>query len=79
MRASALTKDLTQQGQAKRDENTTEDPDKIIDFSDRQALLDNVEKLKNVTDKLIYAVNVLIPPRRLEYRFICQCNPCYKS
>ena len=70
LRASALTKDLTKQGQAKRDENTTEDPDKIIDLSDRQTLLDNIEKLKNVTDKLIYAVNVLIPPRRLEYRFV---------
>ena len=39
-------------------------------MSDRQTLLDNLEKLKNVTDKLIYAVNVLIPPRRLEYRFV---------
>jgi hypothetical protein len=70
LRASALTKDLTKQGQAKRDENTTDDPDKIIDLSDRQALIDNVGKLTNVTDKLIYAVNVLIPPRRLEYRFV---------
>ena len=70
LRISTLTKDLTKQSQAKRDDNTTEDPDKIIDLSDRQVLLDNIKKLKNVSDKLIYAVNVLIPPRRLEYRFV---------
>ena len=70
LRISTLTKELTKQSQAKRDDNTTDDPDKIIDLSDRQALLDNVEKLPNITDKLIYALNVLIPPRRLEYRFV---------
>ena len=69
LRITTLAKDQTKQGQAKRDENTTEDPDKIIDLSDRQTLLNNIEKLPNITDKLIYAVNVLIPPRRLEYRF----------
>jgi len=70
LKISTLTKELTKQSQAKRDDNTTEDPEKIIDLSDRQVLLDNVKKLKNVGDKLIYAVNVLIPPRRLEYRFV---------
>jgi len=70
LRISSLSKDLTKQSQAKRDDNTTEDPDKIIDLSDRQALLENIKKLTNISDKLIYAVNVLIPPRRLEYRFV---------
>ena len=67
---STLAKDQTKQGQAERDENATEDPDKIIDFSDRQAFLDNIEKLPNITDKTFYAVNVLKPPHRLEYRFV---------
>lgn len=70
LRISTLAKDQTKQSQAKRDENTTEDPDKIIDLSNRQVLLKNIDKLPNITDKLIYAVNVLIPPRRLEHRFV---------
>ena len=44
--------------------------EKIIDLSNRKVLLENIDKLKNMTDKLIYASNVLIPPRRLENRFI---------
>ena len=52
MRISSLSKDLTKQSQAKRDDNTTENPDKIIDLSDRQALLDNIKKLTNISDKL---------------------------
>ena len=70
MRITTLTKNLSKQSQDKRDDNTTEDINKIIDLSDRQALLDNIDKLPNITDKLIYALNVLIPPRRLEYRFV---------
>ena len=70
LKITTLAKNLTKDIQSKRDENTTDDPDKIIDVSDRQALLDNIEKLPNITDKLIYGLNVLIPPRRLEYRFV---------
>ena len=70
LRITTLTKNLSKQSQDKRDDNTTDDIDKIIDLSDRQALLDNIDKLPNITDKLIYALNVLIPPRRLEYRFV---------
>ena len=70
LRITTLTKNLSKQSQDKRDDNTTEDINKIIDLSDRQALLDNIDKLPNITDKLIYALNVLIPPRRLEYRFV---------
>ena len=70
LRITTLAKNQTKEGQAKRDENITDEPDKIIDLSDRQALLDNVEKLTNITHKLIYALNVLIPARRLEYRFV---------
>ena len=65
-----MAKKISKESQYKRGEGIVDDPDKIIDLSDRQTLLDNIEKLKNVTDKLIYAVNVLIPPRRLEYRFV---------
>lgn len=70
LKITTLAKNLTKDIQSKRDENTTDDPDKIIDMSNRQALLDNIEKLPNIKDKLIYALNVLIPPRRLEYRFV---------
>ena len=69
LRITTLTKNLSKQSQNKRDENVT-DIDKIIDLSNRQALLDNIDKLPNITDKLIYALNVLIPPGRLEYRFV---------
>ena len=70
LRITTLTKELTKENQAKRDDNIADDPDKIIDLSDRKQLLENIEKLPNISDKLIYAVNVLIPPRRLEYRFV---------
>ena len=70
LKITTLAKNLTKDIQSKRDENTTDDPNKIIDVSNRQALLDNIEKLPNIKDKLIYALNVLIPPRRLEYRFV---------
>ena len=79
LRITTLAKDHTKQGQAKRDENTTEDPDKIIDLSDRQTLLNNIEKLPNINDKLIYAVNVLIPPKRLEYRFVILTDETNKN
>ena len=36
----------------------------------KQAILDSIKKLPNITDKSIYALNTLMPPRRLEYRFV---------
>jgi hypothetical protein len=56
--------------ESKRDENINSNPDKIIDLSNRKVLLENIDKLSNINDKLIYAINVLIPPRRLENRLI---------
>ena len=38
----------------------------ITDFSN-ETLLNNVEKLDDINDKLIYALYTFIPPRRLEY------------
>jgi hypothetical protein len=38
----------------------------ITDFSN-ETLLNNVEKLDDINNKLIYALYTLIPPRRLEY------------
>ena len=70
LKITTLAKDQTKQGQAIRDLNETDEPEKIIDLSNRQTILDNIQKLPNITDKLIYALNTLIPPRRLEYRFV---------
>jgi hypothetical protein len=70
LKITTLAKTLSKQSQDKRDENIADDPNKIIDLSNRQALLDNIKSLPNITDKLIYALNTLIPPRRLEYRFV---------
>lgn len=70
LKITTLAKTLSKQSQDKRDENIADDPNKIIDLSNRQALLDNIKSLPNMTDKLIYALNTLIPPRRLEYRFV---------
>ena len=70
LKITTITKNLTKQTQDKRDENIAEDPSKIIDLSNREQLLENIKTLPNITDKLIYALNTLIPPRRLEYRFV---------
>ena len=70
LKTTTLTKNLSKQSQDKRDENIADDPDKIIDVSNRDQLLENIKSLPNITDKLIYALNTLIPPRRLEYRFV---------
>jgi hypothetical protein len=70
LKITKLSKQINQITEDKRDENITTNPEKIIDLSDKKALLDNIDKLGNINDKLIYAINVLIPPRRLENRFI---------
>ena len=56
LKITTLAKDQTKQGQAIRDLNETDEPEKIIDLSNRQTILDNIQKLPNITDKLIYAL-----------------------
>ena len=51
---------LSKQNQDKRDENIIDDPNKIIDLSDRNQIIKNIELLPNITDKLIYSLNTLI-------------------
>ena len=63
-----ITKNLSKKSQDKRDENIVDD--KIIDLSDRNKILKNIKSLPNITDKLIYGLNTLIAPRRLENRFV---------
>lgn len=70
MRISKLTKQVRQDIDDKRDENVNDKPEKIIDLSNRQELLNNAYKLENVNDVMIYAIQILIPPRRLENRLI---------
>lgn len=70
LKISKLSKQINQITEDKRDENVNTHPEKIIDLSNRKVLLDNLDKLNNINDKLIYAINVLIPPRRLENRLI---------
>ena len=60
LKISKLSKQINQITEDKRDENINTNPEKIIDLSDRKALLDNIDKLDNINDKLIYAINVLI-------------------
>jgi hypothetical protein len=40
---------------------------KIINNYNEDILLNNIEKLTNIEDKIIYGLYTLIPPRRLEY------------
>jgi len=44
-----------------------ENKNKIITDFSNETLLNNVEKLDDINDKLIYALYTFIPPRRLEY------------
>lgn len=44
-----------------------ENKNKIITDFSNEKLLENIEKLNDINDKLIYALYTLIPPRRLEY------------
>ena len=70
LKITKLAKQLNKEILDTRNENTTEHPEKIIDLSNRQVLLDNIAKLPNITNKLVYAINVLIPTRRLENRLL---------
>jgi len=61
-----ISKDILE----KRGENILNDIDKkkIIDINDKKAIYNNINKLKNIKDKLIYSLYLLFPSRRLEYR-----------
>ena len=69
LKVTTLAKILSKQNQDKRDENL-DDPNKIINLSDRNQIFKFFESLPNITDKLKYGLNTLIAPRRLEYRFV---------
>lgn len=60
---------LTQQYQEKRKDNEIEeaDRDKIIDL-DKSTILNNIKKLNNIKDRLIYGLYCLFPARREEWR-----------
>ena len=60
---------LTQQYQDKRKENEIEeaDKDKIIDL-DKSTILNHIQKLNNIKDRLIYGLYCLFPARREEWR-----------
>lgn len=52
-----------------RDDNFISEEDKkkiITDYSDN-TLLENIEKLDNIFEKMIYGLYTMLPPRRLEY------------
>ena len=57
--------------QEKRDDNELNDNEKerIIPL-DKQTILNGLDKLKNMRDKLIFGLYTLQPCRRLEYRFM---------
>jgi len=52
-----------------RDNNSIKNTEinKIINNYNEDILLNNIEKLTNIEDKIIYGLYTLIPPRRLEY------------
>lgn len=60
---------LTQKYQDKRKDNEIEeaDKDKIIDL-DKSTILNNIKKLNNIKDRLIYGLYCLFPARREEWR-----------
>ena len=47
-----MAKTLSNQSEDKQDENIVDDPNKIIDLSDRNQILKNIELLPNITNKL---------------------------
>jgi len=55
--------------QSKRGNNELDDKDegKIIDLN-REVIISNIEKLKDIEDRLIYGLYTIQPSRRLEYR-----------
>ena len=70
---------LNEAYEAIRDDNVVSDEDaaKIITNYDKDALLENVDKLDKPLHKLLYALYVFTPPRRNEYQNIYIVN--YKS
>ena len=59
---------INKEYELKRNDNTIneEDQNKIVSY-DKEIILNNIEKLENIEDKVIYGVYTLLPPRRLEY------------
>ena len=55
-----------------------ENKNKIITDFSNETLLNNVEKLDDINDKLIYALYTFIPPRRLEYSNLYIINKSQK-
>ena len=72
--------DLNEDYEYTRDDNNVadEDRDKIITDYDMNTLLENVDKLNDLRDKLIYALYTMIPPRRLEYTSIELTTESYR-
>ena len=70
LKINKLYKQMDKQFQDARGENIAKHTDKIIDLSNRQVLLDNIEKLTDINDKTLYAIHTLIHPRRLENRLL---------
>ena len=63
-----------------RDENYISEEDKkkiITDYSD-DTLLENIEKLDNSFEKIIYGLYTMLPPRRLEYQNVYISSQSYK-
>ena len=57
MKITTLAKNLSKQSQDERDENIIDNPNKIIDLSDWNQKLKNIELLLTMTDRLIYGIN----------------------
>ena len=55
-----------------------ENKNKIINDFSNETLLNNIEKLDDINDKLIYALYTFIPPRRLEYANLYIINKSQK-
>lgn len=70
LKINKLYKQMDKQFQDARGDNIAKHTDKIIDLSNRQVLLDNIDKLTDINDKALYAIHTLIPPRRLENRLL---------
>jgi hypothetical protein len=65
-----IAKDLNTSVENIRSQNKSKEEDKakIIDLSERRVILENIDKLNDMRDKLLYALYTLIPPRRLDNR-----------
>lgn len=60
---------LNTQYENKRDDNsvTDDEKDKIITDFSNETIMENINNLEDVNDKMIYGLYTLLPPRRLEY------------